>query len=107
MKKNKTDWYEDSDGWFLYHKGRVLADFCLTEHSNPVKMMYNIQIMDEWYKEIELPSGDIEEAKEIIENKIISYCRSRIDEWYLIRWEVLKITDKRKTINRWKGEMKI
>ena len=93
--KNKTGWHENSDGWLLFNKGRVLADFWLTEHSNPVKMMYSIQIMDEWCKEIELPSGNIDEAKEIIENKIISYTAEQISELQSIRYTVVKVAGER------------
>lgn len=91
MKNDKTGWYEEEGGWYLRScKGKLLADFCLTEHSNPVKMMYNIQITDEWAKEIELTTGCVNEAKSIIENKIISYTAEQISELQSIRYDVVK-----------------
>lgn len=93
--KNKTGWIEEDGIWYLYHEGKILAAFCLTEHSNPVKMMYDIQIMDEWCKEIKFTTGCVNEAKAIIENKIISYTAEQIAELQSIRYAVVKTAGER------------
>lgn len=94
---DKTGWDEDIDGWYLFYKGKLIADFCLTEHSNPIKIMYNIQIMDEWCKEIEFPYGygNVDKAKAMIEDMIIGYCSDKINELYRIRYAVVKTAGKR------------
>lgn len=99
MKTDKTGWYEEEGEWYLRCNGKLLADFCLTEHSNPVKMMYNIQITDEWAKEIELITGCVNEAKAIIENKIISYTAEQLSELQSIRYAVVKAAGERMNNN--------
>ena len=98
MKTDKTGWYEDDGEWYLYHKGKVLADFYLTKHSNPVKMLYDIQITGELCEEIELTTGCVNEAKAIIENKIISYTAEQIAELQSIRYAVVKTAGERNEV---------
>ena len=90
--KNKTGWFEKKGSWHLYHNGKPLAGFCLTK---PTKMLYNIQIMGEFCERMELTTGDVNEAKAIIENKIISYTAEQISELQSIRYAVVKAAGER------------
>lgn len=93
--KNKTGWYEEKGSWYLYHNDKLLAGFCLTEHSNPTKMLYNINVMGKVCEEIELVTGYVNEAKAIIENMIISYTAEQISELQSIRYAVVKAAEER------------
>lgn len=92
---NKIGWYEDDREWYLYHNGKLLAGFYITEHSSPIKMMYNIQVIGELCEEIELATGSVNEAKAIIENKILDYTAKKISELQSIRYTIVKTVFKR------------
>ena len=96
MKINdKTGWYEQEGEWYLYHKGRVLGEFWITKHSDPPKMMYNIGVFGKMVEEITLPSGDVNEAKSMIENEIIGYCADMIAYFSGIRYTAVKAAGER------------
>ena len=91
---NKTGWYEEEGEWYLYHKGRILGDFYIT-HSEPLRMMYNIRFLGKIVEEIALPSGDVNEAKSMIENEIIGYCADMIAYFSGIRYTAVKAAGER------------
>lgn len=91
---NKTGWYEQEGEWYLYHKGKILGDFYIS-HSEPPKMMYNIRLLGKIVEEITLPSGDVNEAKSMIENEIISYCADMIAYFSRIRYTAVKAAGER------------
>lgn len=91
---NRTGWYEEKGEWYLYHKGRVLGEFYIT-HSDHPKMMYNIKVLGKIVEEIDLPSGDVNEAKSMIENEIIGYCADMIAYFSGIRYTVVKAAGER------------
>lgn len=91
---DRTGWIEDDGEWYLYHKGRILGDFYIA-HSEPPKMMYNIRLLGKIVEEITLPSGDVNEAKSMIENEIISYCADMIDYFSGIRYTAVKAAGER------------
>lgn len=94
--ESKSGWYKEDGIWYLYHKGKVIANFCLTENSDPVKMMYDCKLIDKYAEEIEISSGNINEAKSIIEGMLIRYCSNQIEKWYTIRHDILKVAAKRR-----------
>lgn len=91
---NRTGWHEDDGEWYLYHKGRILGDFYITP-SEPHKMMYNVRVLGKIVEEIVLPSGDVNEAKSMIENEIISYCADMIAYFSGIRYTAVKAAGER------------
>lgn len=95
---NRTGWYEDDGEWYLYHKGRILGDFYITP-SEPHKMMYNVRFLGKIVEEIDLPSGDVNEAKSMIENEIISYCADMIAYFSGIRYTAVKAAGERMNNN--------
>lgn len=92
---NRTGWYEEEERWFLYCKDRVLATFNLIRCSNPTIMFYSIVVAEKYGCNIELPSGNVDEAKSIIENMIISYCAEKVSEWSEMRYTMVKIAGER------------
>lgn len=91
---DRTGWYEQEGEWYLYHKGRVLGEFYIT-HSDPPKMMHNIRVLGKMVEETILPSGDVNEAKSMIENEIIGYCADMIAYFSGIRYTVVKAAGER------------
>lgn len=92
---DRTGWFEKDGEWYLCHNGREIASFCLTEHSDPIKIMYSCDLVGEYSGSIEHPSGDLNEAKSIIENMVISYCSEQVDRWMNVRYSVIRTAGER------------
>lgn len=92
---NKTGWIEEDGIWYLYHKGKVIANFYLSEYQSPPVAMYDINVAKRYTKEVELITGLVDEAKAVIENMIISYAADKVAEWSEIRYAAIKAAGER------------
>ena len=95
MKNDKAGWVEEDGIWYLYHKGKVLANFYLSEYQSPPVAMYDINVAKRYTKEFELITGLADEAKAVIENMIISYAAGKVAEWSEIRYAAVKAAGER------------
>lgn len=93
--KNKTGWFEDDGIWYLYHKGKILANFFLSEYQSPPVAMYDINVAKRYTEKVKLNTGLVDEAKAVIENMIISYAAERVAEWSEIRYTAVKAAGER------------
>lgn len=96
---DKTGWFERDGIWYLCYKGADIANFCLSENLDPIQIMYDSILTNEYAQWINHPSGDINEAKSMIENKIISHCSEQIDTWMNIRYSVIRTAGERMNNN--------
>ena len=96
---DKTGWDEDIDGWYLFYKGKLIANFWLIK-LDTVTLLYNIQIMGEHTKSVEFPYGygNVDRAKAMVEDMVIGYCSDKINELYRIRYAVVKTAGERNEV---------
>ena len=82
-------WKKKNGEYYLYDSiARLLADFAISAVHKISRVMYFNRFTNS-PKEFELLSGDVKEAKTIIEEEIIDYCNKEISFYRDIRDDVL------------------